>query len=420
MKTKRLASLAVVVLIGVVVASVQSNRPFNSVAPTASAASEEKTSAQAEEKAVSVVVDDAAGVMYLKPRQYAGQFVPIEEVEIVPRVTGWIEKINFKEGDEVKEGDLLFEIEDTTYRAALATAEGALEQATAEQKNAQISFDRASDLFQRQAGSQADVDDAESRLAIAQATVKQAQAAQIDAENTLSYTKIKSPISGRIGKVTVTRGNLVTPTTGKLVDIKSYAPIYVRFAIGESVFNDTFGGESKIRDLAGIKICPVGKSRDDYEAMADYPDATITLIDNKVDPSTNTVVIWATVENSDNRFIPGSYATVILAKKRDEPVVAILLSAVGTTSDGNFVYVVDKNNRVEKRFVKLGMVAGRYQVIDEGLAVGEKVIVEGTNKVEDGSLVKPISFDPTGKYEEIAPKKAAEEAPKQAESKKAE
>jgi len=404
MKKTPFVSLSVA-LCGVVLASVLMNRPSSSAVSTASAASEEKAPVQAEEKAISVVVDDVAGVQYLKPRQYAGRFVPIEEVEIVPRVTGWIEKINFKEGDDVKEGDLLFEIEDTTYRAALATAEGALEQAMAEQRNAQISYDRANDLFERQAGSQADLDDAESRLSIAQATVKQAKAAQIDAENTLSYTKITSPISGRIGKTTVTRGNLVTPQTGKLVDVKSFAPIYVRFAIGESVFNDAFGGESKIRDLAGVKICPVGKSRDDYEAMVDYPDAKITLIDNQVDPSTNTVVIWATVENSDYRFFPGSYATVLLAKKLDAAVPVVLVSGVGTTEDGNYVYVVDKNNRVEKRFVKLGIVAGRYQVVDEGLQVGERIIVEGTNKVEDGALVKPISFDPTGKYEEIAPSK---------------
>ncbi len=416
MKKTQFTALGAAVIIGIVVTNALSNRPINSTKPTATAASEERTSEEqapeeqgiepAEEKATSVVVDPAVDLSFLEPRQYAGQFVAIEEVEIVPRVTGQLEKINFKEGDEVKEGDLLFEIEDATYKTALAMAQGTLEQALAEQKNAQTSYDRANDLLERQAGSQADLDDAESRLAIAQATVKQAQAAQLDAENTLSYTKIKSPISGRIGKVSVTRGNLVTPQTGKLVDVKSFSPIYVRFAIGASAFNDAFGGESKIRDLTSVKICPVGQSRDDYEAMIDYPNAKITLIDNQVDPSTNTIMIWATVENDDARFFPGSYATVLLAKKMEEPVVAVLVSAVGTTEDGNYVYVVDKNNRAEKRFVKLGSVAGRYQVVSKGLQTGERVVVEGTNKIEDGALVKPISFDPTGKYEEIAPDKA--------------
>lgn len=345
-----------------------------------------------------VAVSPAIAIDILEPRQYPGTLVPIDDVDIVPRVTGWINKVNFKEGDLVKTGDLLFEIEDTTYQAAVSKAEANLAQSQAELKNAEINYNRADDLLERNAGSQMDFDNAEQRLSQAKALVQLNEAALADAKNTLSYTKITSPIDGRIGKVTVTRGNLVTPQTGKIVDIKSFAPIYVRFAIGESVFNRKFEGEKRIRDLAEIHVCPVGEDRDDVKKIAEYPTAEITLIDNKVDSSTNTVDLWATLKNEDFRFFPGSYATVLLSRKLEKPVVGMLISALQTSPDGNYVYILDENNRAVQREVKLGPISGKYQIVTAGLEAGETVVVEGMNKLQPGAPAQPLDVETLRPY----------------------
>ncbi len=344
-----------------------------------------------ESRAAIVAVEKATSLSTLQPRQYAGRFVSIEEVDVMPRVTGWIEKINFTEGQDVQAGDVLFEIEDTTYQAALKKAQASLEQAQAVLKNAETTYKRAGDLLNRNAGSQADFDNAEQGLAQARAAVKIAEAALTDAETTLSYTKITTPISGRVGKVTVTAGNLVTPQTGKLVDVRQIAPIHVKFAIGESVFNKTFGGESSIRERALVKICPVGSSRTDSKAIEGYPEATIDLVDNHVDPSTNTIMIWAKLENEDARFYPGSYATVMLSRKLRQPVCAVLQSAIQTAPEGNYVWVVNEG-KAEKRFVQLGPISGNYYAVDSGVEVGETVVVEGMNKVAEGAPIKEIPY----------------------------
>lgn len=217
------------------------------------------------------------------------------------------------------------------------------------------------------------------------------EAALTDAKNTLSYTKIVSPITGRIGKVIPCVGDLLTTQTGKIADVRQFAPIHVSFAIGESVFNKTFEGESRIRDLAQIKICPVGSSRTDSKMIESYPEAKIDLIDNHVDPTTNTIVIWATLENQDNRFFPGSYVTVMLSRKLEAPVPAVLQSAIQTAPEGNFVFVV-KDGRAEKRFVKLGPISDNYYVINEGVSVDETIVVEGTNKLTDGAAVSEVPY----------------------------
>ena len=391
MKIRRVLCASAVVALCLVAYGTLSLPSFLFSNPDVLAQSEEGAR-DVQEQAVTVATDASVGLLSLQPRQYAGRIVSIEEVDIVPRVTGWIEKINFKEGDFVNAGDVLFELEDTTYRAAYKTAQANLAQAQAVLKNAETSYNRAKELLDRNAGSQADFDNAEQRLAQARATIDMSEAALTDAENTLSYTKITTPISGRIGKVTVTRGNLVTPLTGKIVDVRQFAPIHVRFAIGESVFNGTLGGAKNVRDWAQLRVCPVGSSRSDSKAIESYPEAKIDLIDNHVDPSTNTIVLWATLANEDERFFPGSYATVLLSRKLDAPVCAVLQSAVQTSPEGNYVYVCNEQNRAERRIVKLGPISDNYYVVESGVEIGENVVVEGMNKLQDGALVSPVPY----------------------------
>ncbi len=363
----------------------------------------------------------------LDVRRFPGPIVAVEEVDIVPRVTGYIEKLNFKEGDFVKAGDLLFEIEQREYAAALKRAEAevasrrsAIDQAEAaiKQQEARIdelnsileyreaTYNRNKQLFARgTAVSQDDVDNTESafkatraQLAAAQATLASVKSQYETAKSALAaaeaaadlaafdmeHTRISAPISGKIGKVTVTPGNLVTPQFGKLVDIKTISPIYVRFAISEQLFLTTYGGEKGIRDIARIRL-----------ELADGTmygeEAKIALIDNKVDPKTNKIMIWAILQNEDHKLLPGSYATVYLSPKSDKPTCAVIASAVQTEpGGGSFVYVLDGGNKVERREVRLGALSEKYYEITSGLKPGETVVVEGMNKVQPGQTVNPI------------------------------
>ncbi len=421
---KKTVCLAAIIALGCCAAfGVFSTRPSDMSEKRAEAQDGPQKGEGQEAPPVVVAVEPAAGITSLQPRQYAGRLEAIEEVDIDPRINGWIENINFEEGDFVNEGDLLFELEDTSYQAAYKTAQANLDQAKAVLKNAQTSHKRAKDLLERQAGSQADFDNAEQALAQAQANVAISEAKLVDAENTLSYTRIKSPIAGRIGKVTVSRGNLVTPQTGKIVDVRQFSPIYVKFAIGASVFNGTFGGEEKIRDLALLRVCPVGGSRTDAKAIESYPTATIDFVDNHVDSSTNTLFIWAELENADELFFPGAYATVMLSRKLDRPYPAVLQSAIQNALEGNYVWVV-KDGKAEQRFVKLGPITENYYVIESGVEIGEDIVVEGMNKVTAGATISAVPYASwetsaaNGAPEEAsaAPEKAPEAAPEKAES----
>lgn len=375
-----------------------------------------------------VMTSPAVEVGELETRRYPGPVVAVEEVDIIPRVTGYIQKVNFKEGDFVKEGDLLFEIEDREYAANLKKAEANVNacksqilqnEAAIQEQEARIaeldallkyketSYHRNKELFERgTAVSQDVVDNAESSLnatkaqRIAAVATLAAVKSQLESSKSalsaaealadladfdMSHTQIKAPISGKIGKITVTRGNLVTPQFGKMVDIKSISPIYVRFAISERLFRSTYGGEEKIRQIARIRL-----------ELADgsvYPEeAQIALIDNKVDPKTNTIMIWATIQNADAALLPGSYATVRLSPKSDKPTCGVLLSAVQNDANGSYLYVLDKENRVERRDVKLGTLSDKYYEILSGAALGENVIVDGMNKVMVGQPVHPVIY----------------------------
>lgn len=222
----------------------------------------------------SVVVDTVKTVAEADPKRYVGAIESIQHVDIMPRVTGNLLKINFTEGAVVKKGTLLYELEDTTYKAAVDGLKAQKEALEATLRYAEKDFRRNSTLLKSKAVAVAAHDKSEQEIDSAKANLKQVHASLADAENTLSYTKIYAPISGRIGKSVFTEGNLITPTGGKLTDIEMIAPIYVRFSISERVFRRDFGGMNGIREKALVRI-----------QLADntiYGEtAKVTLIDSK-------------------------------------------------------------------------------------------------------------------------------------------
>ena len=207
----------------------------------------------------------------------------------------------------------------------------------------------------------------------AKASTLAAEAALMEAENNLSYTKIYSPIDGMISKCTLSPGNLVTPSTGSLCSIVSLSPIRVRFALSERTFMKDFGGLNGIRKNAIIRI-----------VLADG----VEIVDSRINASTNTILIWVQFKNKDLRMIPGGYATVKLSAGNNAKRCRVSPECVITRGNGTFVYVVDPEMKAHLRKVVLGNSAVAYQEVVSGLKAGETVVRLGTHKVIPGARIR--------------------------------
>lgn len=335
----------------------------------------------ADENLPTVSADVVQTIKTSVEKTYIGNIVARNEVHLVPRVTGVIQKVHFKDGAPVKKGDLLIEIEDTTYRARVKSCEAQLAQAVAQQDYSRKEYERNKTLQAKDAVAVANFDNADRAYKEAIARVMAAEAALIDARNDFSYTRIYAPLTGRIGKIAETEGNLVTPATGSLCSVVEQTPIHVRFALSERIFSGDFGGVENIADRAQIRI-----------KLADgslYPEiGKIETIDNKINARTNTIQLWASFPNKDGKLIPGGLATVLLAKKNPGNICAIPLESAVTDDNGIYVYILDSRNVAEKRRVKLGNTAKTYQEVLSGVKPGERIVRLGTHKVIPG---KPVS-----------------------------
>ena len=217
-------------------------------------------------------------------------------------------------------------------------------------------------------------------------SLAEAKAELIDARNNLSYTKIYSPINGKMGKATYSPHNYVTPSSKALVNVVSLDPIHVDFSISYKEYLSMFGSYEKLKQNADIKL-----------TLADntvYPLAgTVLYVENKVDTDTDSVTIRSIFKNPNSKLIPGGLITVSLGKKADNEATAVRLSAIMSDGKNSYVYVLDKNNIPQRRNVKLGSVSKGFQLIESGLEPNETVVVDGTHKVFPGMAVKPVQFE---------------------------
>lgn len=319
------------------------------------------------------------------PKAYVGAVESIGHVDLMPRVTGTLKHVHFTEGSMVTKDQLLFELEDTTYRTAADALEAQIVQQKAALALAEKEFKRSQDL--RDVNAQSSFDKALAEIQGAQARLRQLEASLEDAKNTLSYTKIYAPLTGRIGKNTYSEGNLITPAGGKLNDIGQTAPIYVRFSISERVFRRDLGGSDGIREKAAVRL-----------RLADgtlYGETgKVTLIDNKINSTTNTITLWAVFANADGKLLPGGFVTTLVSEKAEKQFVTIVPSALITTENGYCVYLLDSKNCVQERAIRTGGLADGMQIVLSGLDGSERLIVNGMHKVKPGMTAEP--YDENG------------------------
>lgn len=330
-----------------------------------------------------VLTDTVKIVSEISPRRYVGMIESYARVDIVPRVTGTLLKMHFKEGEIVKKGDLLYELEDVTYKARVSALEAQKESLKAVLKFSETEFKRNTELLKSRAVSVTAFDKARMEIDSARANLKNIEANLIDAKNTLSYTKIYAPLAGRIGISAFSAGNLITPANGKLTDIEKISPIYVRFSISEKVFRQDFGTVGNLKKNAVVRI--------QLADGADFSEtARVTLIDNKIDPSTNTLTLRAEFANKNAALIAGSLVTVKLSSAQQKKAAAVPPSALIASEKGYYVYVLDKNNKAVRRDVKTGRLADNLQIILQGIKSDDIVVVDGTHKVRHGMTVKAV------------------------------
>jgi len=314
---------------------------------------------------------------------YIGRVVPIERVEVVARVPGFIEQRNFTEGQIVKKGELLFRIEQDTYKASVDQQAANLAKAKANEVNANLQLERNQALIKSQAVPQATIDQLAAAEQGAKADILQAQALLEQAQINLGYTEIRSPIDGKIGIAKFTVGNLVQPSSGPIATIVSQDPIYVTFQPSEA-------------DVLAYKrwLAQTDRKSPHLTVHIRLPDGTIyphpgltNFLDVQVQPDTATVTVRAQLPNSDGLLIPGGVVGVVV--DRGTPVESLLVpqSAVLLDQAGHYVLVVDDAKKVEQRRVTTGIEQGRDIVITQGLKAGEIVIVEGVQKVRPGQVV---------------------------------
>lgn len=316
---------------------------------------------------------------------FVGRVQATDTVNVVARVSGFIEKRAFTEGQQVKTGDLLFVIELDTYQAAVDQAQAALDKAQANARNADLTLQRSQQLVRTNAVPQSTVDQDLANQQSARADVESAQAALRQAQINLDYTQIKAPIDGRIGMALVSVGNFVSPTSGTLATIVSQDPIYVLFPVSASQVLEYKQQIAKNPTAFGNLLVHLRLPNGlDYTHVG-----SIDFLDIQVNQGTNTISVRAQFPNPDGFLVAGQIVDVSVEAGQAQQALVIPQAALQLDQTGPYVLVVDASNKVVQQRVKLGSVQGSNVVAEQGLKQGDRVIVQGIQRVRPGETVTP-------------------------------
>ena len=329
-----------------------------------------------------VGVSTVENVSNVQSRRYTGQVVAQAEVNVVPRISGEILKLGFKDGDYVKKGQLLYSIEKTQYEAAVKQAEANIAECKARLEYAQNSYDRNQTLYEVNAASKDAMESTKAAVDALKAGLAAAEAGLVTAQENLKYTEITAAIDGLVGVTELTAGNYVTPSSGPLLTIIQMKPIRVRFSISMADFLSGYGSLTAMKQNAKVAL----KLSDGSEYST---EGKIEFLNNEANMKTDAVQVYASFPNADMKLIPGSTVTVTLSKKTGDAMPAVPPSAIMHDAQESFVYVVGAGNKLERRSVELGDMTKTHQLIKSGLKVGEKVVYQGTHKVMPGDEIVP-------------------------------
>ena len=334
-----------------------------------------------------------------RTHELVGRTVPVKTVNLVARVQGYLEKRNFKEGEDIEKGDLLFIIERAPFEIAVKAAQAQVAQAEATLENAKSYLNRVRSV-RKGAVSQSDLDKAHSDFVKAEAGLMQAHANLEKAELDLSYTEVRSPFTGRIGRVAVNEGNLVSPETGTLATLVQMDPMYVIFTVSSADVLTEFQSQIKKGKAATFTpklqlpngtMYPFPGIEDFVSHVVDEKTGTVTIRAVFPNPSKNVLPGKANIPHTLRILMPGQFVKVIVQRDEVRTEKIIPQAAIQEDQAGKFVLVVDGESRVHKRAVTVGRKQGVDWIVKEGLEVGEMVISQGLQKVRPGVTVNAQS-----------------------------
>ena len=321
--------------------------------------------------------------------EFSGRLEAVERVEVRSRVAGAVLAVHFREGALVGKGDLLVTIDPAPYAAEVERGEAQVAAAQARLSLASGELDRGRQLWDSRTVSARELDQRLNGQREAEANLRAAQAALQAARLNLEYTEVRAPVAGRVGKLEITVGNLVPAGPGApvLTTLVSVDPIYASFNADEQVVMRALASLGAGAADAQLDRIPVQMFTATSNGSAS--EGRLQLIDNQVDARSGTVRVRAVFDNPQGRLMPGQFARLRMGQVKAEPAVMVNERAVGTDQDKKFVLVVDSDNKAEYREVTLGAFVDGLRIVKTGLKPGERIIVNGLQRVRPGALVAP-------------------------------
>jgi multidrug efflux system membrane fusion protein len=321
---------------------------------------------------------------------FSGRLEAVERVDIRSRVAGTVQGVHFREGALVKAGDLLLSIDPAPYQADVDRADAQVFAAQSRFANAKSNYERSKQLLQDHAISQREYDDSLNAQSEADANLRSAKAQQQTAQLSLGYTQVRAPVSGRVGKLEITIGNLVAAGPGApvLTTLVSVSPIYASFDADEQVvtraLSELPAGASARAQVEKIPV-QMGTVADTATPIAGH----LQLVDNQVDAKSGTVRVRAVFDNADGALMPGQFAHVRMGQVKADSALLINERAVGTDQNKKFVMVVGADDKAQYREVTLGANVDGLRIVTAGLKANERVVVNGLQRVRPGALISP-------------------------------
>ena len=342
-------------------------------------------------RVVEVVVDEVVEEPYLPKSEYVGRLRARDDVAIQAKISGYLLSRDFREGDLVEAGEVLYTIDSSEYEAALARAKADLAAAVANQANAARNFKRGKELLPKGAISESEMDTLTAKKLESDARIEAAKAQVTSAEVNLGFTTMRAPISGRIGRSMVSPGDLVGPNTGNLTTLVSIDPIQALFQVSEDTY--VAAVSARLKDNINTDALRSIEVSLELNNGIVYPEVgKIDYFANRIDTETGTLEARALIPNSQSLLVPGQYVRVILQDTNLVEAMFLPQAAVQADQQGNFVLVVDSSSTVIRRNVDLGDRFDDKILVHRGVDAGDQVIVRGLQQVRPGMQVETKSL----------------------------